>query len=81
MFAPLFGVVLMDHYVVRRRRLPAQVNGLHWQALVAWFAGAVAYHLIAAKAPELGATLPALLLAGVLHGLLSLSRGRETVQA
>jgi putative hydroxymethylpyrimidine transporter CytX len=80
-FAPLFGVVLMDHYVVRRRRLPAQVNGLHWQALVAWFAGAVAYHLIAAKAPELGATLPALLLAGVLHGLLSLSRGRETVQA
>ncbi|MCY1176576.1 hypothetical protein D9M73_168540 [compost metagenome] len=54
---------------------------MHWQALVAWFAGAVAYHLIAAKAPELGATLPALLLAGVLHGLLSLSRGRETVQA
>jgi len=74
-------VVLMDHYVVRRRRLPAQVGGLHWQALVAWFAGVAVYHLIAAQAPELGATLPALLLAGVLHGLLSLSRGRETVQA
>ena len=80
-FAPLFGVVLVDHYVVRRRGLPVQVKGLHWQALLAWFVGVAAYHLIAANAPELGATLPALLLAGVLHGLLSLSRGRGTVPA
>lgn len=80
-FAPLFGVVLVDHYVVRRRGLPVQVKGLHWQALLAWFVGVAAYHLIAANAPEMGATLPALLLAGVLHGLLSLSRGRGTVPA
>lgn len=80
-FAPLFGVVLVDHYVIRRRRLPAQVHGLHWQALLAWVVGVAAYHVIAAQAPDLGATLPALLLAGLLHGLLSFSRGRETVQA
>ena len=80
-FAPLFGVVLMDHYVIRRRRLPGQVDGLHWQALLAWAAGVAAYHLIAAQAPDLGATLPALVLAGVLHALLSFSRGRETAQA
>ncbi|MNW07596.1 hypothetical protein D3C71_2042460 [compost metagenome] len=80
-FAPLFGVVLVDHFLIRRRRLPAQVAGLHWQALLAWAVGAAAYHLIAAQAPDFGATLPALLLAGVLHALLSLSRGRETVQA
>jgi len=80
-FAPLFGVVLMDHYVIRRRRAPAQVDGLHWQALLAWVVGVAAYHLIAAQAPALGATLPALMLAGGLHALLSLSRGRETVQA
>ena len=80
-FAPLFGVVLMDHYVIRRRRLPAQVHGLHWQALLAWAVGVAAYHLIAAQAPDLGATLPALLLAGLLHGLLSFSRGRETARA
>ncbi|MNE88140.1 hypothetical protein D3C80_1854120 [compost metagenome] len=80
-FAPLFGVVLVDHFLIRRRRLPAQVAGLHWQALLAWAVGAAAYHLIAAQAPDFGATLPALLLAGVLHALLSLSRGRETAQA
>jgi NCS1 family nucleobase:cation symporter-1 len=80
-FAPLFGVVLTDHFVIRRRRLPAQIDGLHWQALLAWAVGVVAYHSIAAQAPEFGATLPALLLAGGLHALLSLSRGRGTVRA
>ncbi|MDF0733861.1 putative hydroxymethylpyrimidine transporter CytX [Pseudomonas entomophila] len=80
-FAPLFGVVLVDHFVIRRRRAPARVGGLHWQALLAWAVGVAAYHLIANGAPEFGATLPALLLAGGLQGLLSLSRGRETAQA
>ncbi|WP_203648206.1 putative hydroxymethylpyrimidine transporter CytX [Pseudomonas sp. RtIB026] len=80
-FAPLFGVVLVDHFVVRRRRLPALVEGLHWQALLAWAVGVAAYHLMANAAPEVGATLPALLLAGGLHLLLSLSRGRETARA
>ncbi|HAB01410.1 MAG TPA: putative hydroxymethylpyrimidine transporter CytX, partial [Pseudomonas sp.] len=66
---------------VRRRRLPGQIEALHWQALLAWAVGVAAYHLIAATAPQVGATLPALLLAGALHGLMSLSRGRETVRA
>ena len=81
MFAPLFGVVLMDHFAVRRRRLPTVVGGLHWSALLAWGVGVAAYHLMANLAPDVGATLPALLLAGVLHGVLSLSRGRETAPA
>ncbi len=80
-FAPLFGVVLVDHYLVLRRRAPAQVASLHWPALLAWAVGVAAYHLIAAQAPDFGATLPALLLAGVLHALLSVSRGRETARA
>ncbi|MFA7892610.1 putative hydroxymethylpyrimidine transporter CytX [Pseudomonas putida] len=80
-FAPLFGVVLMDHYWVRRRSIPAHVGALHWPALLAWAAGVAAYHLIAAQAPDLGATLPALVLAGVLYGVLNLSRGRGTVRA
>ncbi|MBF8774288.1 putative hydroxymethylpyrimidine transporter CytX [Pseudomonas fulva] len=80
-FAPLFGVVLMDHYWVRRRSIPAHVGALHWPALLAWVAGVAAYHIIAAQAPDLGATLPALVLAGVLYGVLNLSRGRGTVRA
>ncbi|MGY4525402.1 NCS1 family nucleobase:cation symporter-1 [Pseudomonas sp. TE21394] len=80
-FAPLFGVVLVDHYLIRRRRLPVHESGLHWQALLAWVVGVAAYHGIATQAPDLGATLPALLLAGLVHGLLGFSRDRETAQA
>ncbi|MGE8326063.1 putative hydroxymethylpyrimidine transporter CytX [Pseudomonas urmiensis] len=80
-FAPLFGVVLMDHFVIRRRQMPLRVDGLHWQALLAWVVGVAAYHVMASQAPEVGATLPAVLLAGVLFGLLKLSRARETAQA
>ncbi|CRN05721.1 Cytosine permease [Pseudomonas sp. URMO17WK12:I11] len=80
-FAPLFGVVLTDHYWVRRRSIPAHVGALHWPALLAWAAGVAAYHIIAAQAPDLGATLPALVLAGVLYGVLDFSRGRGTVRA
>jgi NCS1 family nucleobase:cation symporter-1 len=80
-FAPLFGVVLTDHFVIRQRQLPTRVDGLHWQALLAWAVGVAAYHGIANLAPEVGATLPALVLAGLLYGLLSVSRGRETAQA
>jgi putative hydroxymethylpyrimidine transporter CytX len=80
-FAPLFGVVLTDHYWVRRRSIPAHVGALHWPALLAWAAGVAAYHIIAAQAPDLGATLPALVLAGVLYGVLNFSHGRGTVRA
>lgn len=81
LFAPLFGVVLTDHFLVRRRRAPAAVRGLHWHALLAWSAGVAAYHALASLAPQVGATLPAVLLAGALHGLLSVSRAQETARA
>ncbi len=80
-FAPLFGVVLTDHFLVRRRRSPVAVGGLHGRALGAWLAGVAVYHLLAQLAPDVGATLPAVLVAGALHGLFSLSRGRGTAPA
>ncbi|WP_454254438.1 putative hydroxymethylpyrimidine transporter CytX [Pseudomonas sp. Marseille-Q8238] len=70
-FAPLFGVVLVDHFILRRRRAErAPRVGLRWDTLIAWFCGAAAYHLLAQLAPEIGATLPALLLAGGLQFVL-----------
>ena len=67
-FAPLFGVVLVDHYILRRRRAElAPQRALRGDTLLAWFCGAAAYHLLAHFAPEIGATLPALLLAGGLQ--------------
>ncbi|QIH05857.1 MULTISPECIES: putative hydroxymethylpyrimidine transporter CytX [Pseudomonas] len=81
LFAPLFGVVLVDHFIVRRRRAPESLVALRGPALLAWLSAVVAYHLLANLAPELGATLPSLLLAGLMHGLLSLSYRREAARA
>nr|WP_272889600.1 putative hydroxymethylpyrimidine transporter CytX [Stutzerimonas stutzeri] len=77
-FAPLFGVVLVDHFILRRRgRLAAPAAGLRWETLLAWGCGAATYHVLASAWPEIGASLPALFLSGGL--LLVLSRlGRAT---
>nr|WP_205896407.1 putative hydroxymethylpyrimidine transporter CytX [Pseudomonas nitroreducens] len=69
-FAPLFGVVLIDHFVLRRRAPAAIPHGLRWGSLLAWGGGVVVYHLLANYQPDLGATLPALVVAGVLQLLL-----------
>ncbi|SAL72337.1 transport-related, membrane protein [Caballeronia choica] len=80
-FAPLFGVVLADHFIVRRRRIDAAVladingrygfsGGWHMSAFVAWAIGIAAYHAINQWLPNLGATLPALLLGAVCYLLL-----------
>ena len=66
-FAPLFGVVLVDHFIWRRRRADVSIRALHWGALLAWCGGVLIYHLLANVYPDVGATLPALVLAGVLH--------------
>ncbi len=70
-FAPLFGVVLVDHFIVRKRRIEAAVladmqgrygfsGGWHLSAFIAWAIGIAAYQAINQWLPNLGATLPAL---------------------
>lgn len=72
-FAPLFGVVLADHYMLRQRgRLSAPAVSIRWEAVLAWGCGAATYHVLADAWPDVGASLPALFLAGGL--LLVLSR-------
>lgn len=80
-FAPLFGVVLVDHFVLRRRRAPRSVAAIRSSALLAWLGGVATYHLLANLWPDIGATLPALMVAGALQWLVAglLSGGRETV--
>jgi NCS1 family nucleobase:cation symporter-1 len=82
-FAPLFGVVLVDHFILRRRQAQAVREGLHWPALAAWLGGIVTYQVLANLYPDVGATLPSLLLAGLLQWALSrlFSRGPETARA
>ncbi|WP_029005024.1 putative hydroxymethylpyrimidine transporter CytX [Azorhizobium doebereinerae] len=83
-FAPLFGVVLADHFVVRRRALKLEeidrAGGAYWFSggwrvggLAAWAVGIAAYHLVVAYLPDLGATLPALVVSGLVF--IALARG------
>ena len=76
-FAPLFGVVLVDHFILRRRAAVAMHQALRWSAFAAWAGGVLTYHLLAHFYADLGATLPALIVAGVLQfGLGSLSSSK-----
>jgi NCS1 family nucleobase:cation symporter-1 len=82
-FAPLFGVVLVDHFILRRRSIKPATVGFRGMSLLAWLGGISTYHLLANLYPDVGATLPALVVSGVLQLLLGrvFSRGSGTVPA
>ncbi|RQH09796.1 putative hydroxymethylpyrimidine transporter CytX [Paraburkholderia dinghuensis] len=84
-FAPLFGVVLADHFIVRRRRIEPQaladlngvygyLGGWHVGAFVAWAIGFGAYQALNQWLPNLGATLPSLVIGGLCYLLLAARR-------
>jgi len=66
-FAPLFGVLLTDHFVVRRRAATETKAGVSLPALLAWGAGVAAYQALSRLAPDLGATLPSFIVAGAVY--------------
>ncbi|WP_277186113.1 putative hydroxymethylpyrimidine transporter CytX [Caballeronia sp. BR00000012568055] len=84
-FAPLFGVVLADHFIVRKRRIDSNAvgdvngrygfsGGWHVSAFIAWAIGIAAYHAINQWLPNLGATLPSLALGAVCYLVLVSTR-------
>lgn len=88
-FAPLFGVLLADHFILRRRRMDAtQIRakggaywftaGLHLRGLAAWGMGIAAYQAISRMAPQVSATLPALATAALAYLAMS-AAGRTHV--
>lgn len=49
-FVPLFGVLLADYFVVRKRQYTAddlysQTTGIHWPAVIAWLIGVAVYQV------------------------------------
>lgn len=86
-FIPIFGVLLIDYFVINRRRYNVQAIYMHggtyryWReinlrAIAAWISGAAVYNLIVAYAPDLGASLPTLLVSALIYWLLSKIRPR-----
>jgi len=81
-FAPLFGVVLVDHFILRRRRAElAPQCGWRWDTLLAWSCGVAIYHGLSHYWPEIGATLPALLAAASLQLVLGHLSGKRVAYA
>lgn len=79
-FVPLFGVLAADYFLLRRRQYdtaklyrPAgdywYMGGLNPWALLAWAAGLTTYHLVAARLPWLGASIPSFLLSLIIYWL------------
>lgn len=66
-FAPLFGVLLTDHFIVRRRAAVEAKTGMSLPAILAWAAGVAAYQALSRLAPDLGATLPSFVVAGAVY--------------
>ncbi|WP_454717814.1 putative hydroxymethylpyrimidine transporter CytX [Caulobacter segnis] len=76
-FAPLFGVLLTDHFVVRRRATIEASGGVRLPALLAWVAGVAAYQALSRLLPDLGATLPSFIVAGAVYWTLRVVGNRR----
>ena len=83
-FTPLYGVLLVDHFIVRKRQIVAAdirnplgayrfIAGLHLTAFAAWGVGISTYYYFLHFLPAIGATLPALFAAAFSYWALQLT--------
>ncbi|GMR23108.1 MAG: putative hydroxymethylpyrimidine transporter CytX [Acidobacteriota bacterium] len=88
MFVPLFGIVLTDYFLVRKRKLDLeelyQTQGAYWYsngfnltALIAWAAGFATYELIETLEYPVGASLPSIAVSAFLYYCYTLIRSRR----
>jgi NCS1 family nucleobase:cation symporter-1 len=79
-FVPLFGVVLSDYYIVKRRRYVQDmmygnnVLKIGFPAIVAWSFGVLLYYLLSSLSPiyilqwsQIGATIPSFIGSSLLY--------------
>jgi nucleobase:cation symporter-1, NCS1 family len=77
-FVPLFGVVLTDYYVVKKRKYTEQMlygqRGIEIPAIIAWALGAMISYMLSPlspiympQLPAIGATIPSLAAASLIY--------------
>jgi nucleobase:cation symporter-1, NCS1 family len=77
-FVPLFGVVLTDYYVVKKRKYTEQIlygqRGIGIPAIIAWALGAMINYMLSPlspiympQLPAMGATIPSLAAASLIY--------------
>lgn len=74
-FCPLFGIVLVDYFFIRRRILLTNAffsrgaywysGGIHWTAMFCWAIGAVLFKI--GRDWQIGGSVPSFILAGALY--------------
>ncbi|MBN2284721.1 MAG: putative hydroxymethylpyrimidine transporter CytX [Deltaproteobacteria bacterium] len=88
MFVPLFGVVLVDYFVIRKRKLVLddlyRTGGAYWYyrgvnitAMCAWAAGFATFEVIAWMKWSVGGSLPSMAVAGLFYYLATRMLGGE----
>jgi len=89
MFMPLFGVVLTDYFIIRKRELNIQalyeVGGSYWYkngfntvALISWAIGFGLYKFIELMKLPIGSSMPSMLAAGLIYFLVTrLENGKD----
>lgn len=88
-FSPLFGIVLFDYFILRKRKLEVEElykaresrywyrSGVNIFAIAAWVAGVAVYQLCYSYALWIGSSLPSLIIAGLLYLLLMKTKVRR----
>jgi energy coupling factor transporter S component ThiW len=89
-FIPLFGVVLVDYFAVRRGKIEVDElyrrtgrfwfrGGVNWKAILAWVVGFAVYHLFynLTMLQGFGSSIPSLACAAALYALLQLRAIRQ----
>lgn len=87
-FCPLFGVVLADYFILKRGRYEAAdlfrrgrywyAGGVNLRAMAAWAAGFALYRLCVHTGFAGGASVPSLLAAAALYGVVTMGKKGET---
>ena len=81
-FCPLFGVIFMDYFIVKRKRYNIEevykTRGVYWywegvntRAVAAWAIGILIYYSIVYYVPWLGASIPSLTTTAFLYWTLT----------
>ena len=90
MFIPLFGVVLTDYFIIRKRRLKVEhiykAGGEYWYfkgfnlvALLSWAIGFVTFEFIAIMKYAIGGSIPSMIVAGLCYFCITGSNKASTV--
>jgi putative hydroxymethylpyrimidine transporter CytX len=67
-FAPLFAILLTDYFILKNRRNQPQLMA-NWIALIVWGLGVVLYYQFLTLELALGATIPVIIIIGLLYSI------------